>query len=134
MESGSRLSATLWLLALQGTLAPWALGQHHDYHLEETPAVTWNGILSQDARMLALGSTSLLSSGPFAGSANPALIPENGSAGLAVTGDGVVFEAFQYWGVNQGVVRQVDPLSAHSWGLGGLAGHADAGSVRLAAG
>ncbi len=129
-----RFSATLWLLVLHGTLAPWALGQQHDYHLEETPAVTWNGILSQDARMLALGRTSLLSSGPFAGSANPALVPENGSAELGLTGDVVRFEAFQYWGVNQGVVSRPDPLSARSWGLGGLAGHATAGNARLAAG
>ena len=124
----------MWCLLLAAAIAPGATAQDQDYHLEETPAVTWNGLAYQDARMLALGGVSLLASGPFAGAANPALIPADRGLELGLTADRLDFEAFQYWGVNQGVVSHLSPLSDRATALGGVAARFAARQLRLSAG
>jgi hypothetical protein len=45
------------------------LAQNFDYHLEESPAISWNGVQMFDARMMALGGISLMASESFAAAA-----------------------------------------------------------------
>lgn len=48
--------------------------QHFDYHLAESPAISWNGVQMFDACMMAAGGISLMASEPFAAAINPALV------------------------------------------------------------
>ena len=82
-----------------------------DYRREESPAISWNGINLFDARSQALADISLLSSKPFSQIQNPAfaLDRENHSIGLSANITGI--QAFQYWGLNQGVFTSQLPLS-----------------------
>ena len=79
---GKRFSRPLWAIALSlaFSLTISAQEQAFDYHLEETPAVSWNRLPLFDARAMAAGGVSLLASPAFAAAFNPALIPDGRSA------------------------------------------------------
>jgi len=87
-------------LSLSATLFP----QVFDYHQKESPAITWNGLMIFDTRMLSMGGVSFTASPEFAGAVNPALIPKDNTFRFGVSGGFVHFEAAQYWGINEGVV------------------------------
>ena len=95
--------------------------QYFDYHREESPAISWNGVILFDARMLGTGGISLMASPAFAASINPALIPtkENIFAGGSY---GIMqHEAFQYRGVNEGVLYDPENRSNRNYRPVGLA-------------
>jgi len=112
----------LAVAAAQALPTARAAAQELDYHLEETPAVSWNDAGFHDARMLAVGRVSLMASSAFAGASNPASMSLDGSRGMAVSATRAGFEAAQYWGINQGSVSTGPELpSAEATFLDGLA-------------
>jgi len=110
--------------------------QHFDYHLEESPAVSWNGVHMFDARMNALGGISLMASEPFATAINPAFIsiPSDSKILLGAGYQWMKQEAFQYWGINQGVIPINDPLSDDHFHLSGISGTFAVKGIRFSAG
>jgi hypothetical protein len=101
-------SKKLFLIFIIG-LCPWITpmsvsAQVFDYHREESPAISWNGTPLFDARMLGAGGVSLMGSPGFMAAVNPALIPHGDKLLVAASFDVTHFEAFQYWGLNQGVL------------------------------
>jgi len=94
----------------------------YDYHREESPAISWNGIHFFDSKILSLAGVSLMASDPFAAVINPALIPDDKKVILGVSYGTISQEAFQYWGVNQGVVRASNPFSSRNTLFNGLSG------------
>jgi hypothetical protein len=107
--------------------------QVFDYHLEETGTISWNPPPFFDAQATAAGGIALMASPTFAAACNPALIP-NGAPRLAVGFAGIQFQAFQFWGVNQGVIREQSPLTGKVLLPANLAGTLSLGKWRLAAG
>jgi len=134
-QFGKRFSRPLWAIVLNLVffLTISAQEQAVDYHLEETPAVSWNRPPLFDARAMAAGGISLLASPAFAAAFNPALIPD-GAPRLEVGFVGLRFQAFQYWGINQGVIREQFPLTADALLPASLGGTLSLGKWRLAAG
>ena len=59
----------LFFMITIASVMVWA--QYFDYRLEESPAISWNGVHFFDARLMALGGISLLSSEPFLATINP---------------------------------------------------------------
>jgi len=108
--------------------------QYFDYRLEESPAISWNGIQSFDARLMSLGGISLLTSEAFSAVINPALIPENGKFILGLSGNRLKYESFQYWGVNEGVYTADSPFSDRILNFGGLAASISLKKIRFSAG
>jgi hypothetical protein len=108
--------------------------QYFDYHREESPAVSWNGVILFDARMLGVGGISLMASPAFAASINPALIPANESIFVGASYEVMEHEAFQYWGVNQGVLYAADSLSVRNYQPSGLTFTFPLKGLRFAAG
>jgi hypothetical protein len=132
---GKRFSRPLWAIALSlsFSLANSAQEQAFDYHLEETPAVSWNRLPLFDARAMAAGGVSQLASPAFAAVFNPALIP-NGPPRVGAGFAAMRFQAFQYWGVNQGVIHEQSPLTADALLPASLGGALSLGQWRLAGG
>jgi hypothetical protein len=126
--------APLFLMMLMGLFVSEIFAQHFDYRLEEAPVVSWNSLPLFDARLMALGGMSLTASGPFAAALNPALIPSPEKVLLGASFGGMHHEAFQYWGVNQGVKTKATPLSNRNFLLSGLAAAFKTGDIRLSAG
>lgn len=110
--------------------------QNFDYRLEESPAVSWNGLYLFDARMTALAGISLLGSDPFAAALNPAFIsnPSPGKILFGASFQGMRQEAFQYWGVNHGVAITNNPLSDRHFCLSGFTGTLAIKGIRFSAG
>ncbi len=96
----------------------WA--QYYDYHREESPSVSWNNIPMFDARMLAAGGISLMASKAFSAAINPAAIPPLKGIVTGASFQVVTHQAFQYWGLNQGVYYENDPQSQNNNRLGGF--------------
>jgi len=109
-------------------------GQEYDYHREESPAVSWNGVTLFDARMLAAGGISLMSSPAFASVINPAMIPDGNKTILGASVEFTMHQAFQYWGINQGVYADANPQSGTGFFPGGITLSLPLKSFRLAAG
>lgn len=109
-------------------------GQNFDYRLEEAPVVSWNRLPWHDARLMACAGVSLLAQGPFTATVNPALVPTAEKFTLGISSAGLRHEAFQYWGVNQGVVAHPEPLSNRQLFLNGLAATYNIGNLHLSAG
>jgi hypothetical protein len=95
--------------------------QYFDYHREESPAISWNGVILFDARMLGTGGISLMASPAFAASINPALIPAKESIFAGASYGIIQHEAFQYWGVNEGVLYDPENRSNRNYRPVGLA-------------
>lgn len=112
-----------------------ASAQYFDYRLEESPAVSWNGIRIYDARLMALGGVSLFSSKPFSAALNPALIPVSGKWIVGLSGNLLKYESFQYWGINEGVaVSGGEPFGERNLHIGGLALTGSFQKIRLSVG
>jgi hypothetical protein len=94
--------------------------QDYDYHREESPAVSWNGVVLFDARMLAAGGISLMASPAFSATINPALIPAGNNIFMGGSFESMKHEAFQYWAINQGVYGDPDPQSGQNNRLSGF--------------
>jgi hypothetical protein len=108
--------------------------QNFDYHREESPSISWNGVPLFDARMLGMGGISLMASPMFAASVNPALIPSDKVTYIGLSYNRMNHEAFQYWGMNQGVFYTPNNLSAQSGYLSGVNLSAQLGGIRVSAG
>lgn len=126
--------APIFLMMLMSLFVAEIFSQHFDYRLEEAPALSWNGLPLFDARMMALGGISLTAAGPFAAVLNPALTPSPEKVMLGASFGGMHHEAFQYWGVNQGVKTKDTPLSNRNFLLSGLAAAFKTGGIRLSTG
>lgn len=111
-----------------------AFSQNYDYHKEEAPAISWNGTQMFDARMLAAGGVSFMASAPFAAVVNPALIPAAGKFSVGFSLGHMGYEAFQYWGVNQGVDFSPSALPADYINLNALALSLPLKKIRFSAG
>lgn len=94
--------------------------QNFEYRTEESPAISWNGINMFDARQLGTGDISFFSSQPFSGIFNPALIATGISTGFNLSA--VIFDAFQYRGINEGVRTTTAPLLDIYGNISSLAG------------
>jgi hypothetical protein len=75
-----------------------------------------------------------MASGFFRGAVNPALLPKEGKFNAGISLDYMFHEAFQYWGVNQGVTFKPSALSGRHAGLSGLALSFSLKNIRLSAG
>jgi len=108
--------------------------QNYDYHREESPSLSWNGVPFFDARMLGMGGISLMASPMFAASVNPALIPSGTVTYIGLSYERMEHEAFQYWGMNQGVFYTPNNLSAQNGYLSGVNVSTQLGGIRVSAG
>lgn len=120
----------LWLLLPTSKLN----AQVFDYHREEGPSQSWNGIPYYDARMLGAGGVSFMASPSFAVVANPALIPRDMKLFGGISYQGLSYEAFQYWGINQGVMPQPDNLQDRDDRISGFSIAIPFKGIRFAAG
>lgn len=128
-------AAKLLIVLTVAWMSPLALNsQNFDYHREESMAISWNGVGLTDARNLATGGVSLLTSRAFAALYNPALIfGKNGiQAGLGL--ELMSFEAYQFWGVNQGVLKAPDGLRDTDLRLSGFSLTMPIGRIALSYG
>jgi hypothetical protein len=99
-------------------------GQYFDYHREESPAITWNGLPLFDARMMGAGGVSFFASPAFSGIVNPALIDATAGVkgfNMGVTYERMEHEAFQYRGLNEGVFYSSINQVQENKGLSALA-------------
>ena len=110
------------------------LAQQFDYHSEESPAISWNGVQMFDARMMAMGGISLMASEPFAAAVNPALISAHRQPMFGFSFNNLRQEAFQYWGVNQGVIVNEKPYADNHSAFNGITGTLRIKGIRFAAG
>lgn len=96
-------------------------GQKYDYRLEESPVISWNGITLFDARMLSLGGVSIAALDNNNGIINPAVLP--GKEGFTFGGSYsyLKYQSFQFWGVNEGVVKYDSPLEGVNSGFSSFA-------------
>lgn len=94
--------------------------QDYDYHREESPAISWNGVMLFDARMLSVGGISLMASPAFSATINPALIPEGNNIFMGGSFEAMEHEAYQYWALNQGVHYSLAPQSDRNRRLSGF--------------
>ena len=109
------------LLSLCVVVTPVTVfAQDYDYHREESPAISWNGVVLFDARMLSMGGISLMASPAFSAAINPALIPAGNHIFMGGSFESMKYEAFQYWGINQGIYGELDPQSGRNSRLSGL--------------
>lgn len=100
--------------------ATMGLSQDFDYRREESPAISWNGVGLFDARYLATGGISLLGSPVFAALSNPALLGGCRQFSVSSSGGFMSYQAYQYWGVNQGVLKAPDGLDESRLLISGL--------------
>ncbi|UCH94233.1 MAG: hypothetical protein JSV88_28730 [Candidatus Aminicenantes bacterium] len=124
----------IFFMVVMGMATSQLWAQDFDYHLEESPAISWNGVPMFDARMMASAGISLMASAPFAAVINPALIASEGKFLLGFSYDKLKHEAFQYWGVNQGVIINEKPIWDNYSDFSGFAGAFKVKGIRFAAG
>jgi hypothetical protein len=85
-------------------------GQSKDYHRDESPAVSWNGIVLNDARSAAIAGISVFSSNAGAAAANPALLKKTDSILFATSYALTGTTAYQYQTMNTGVFYAQDKI------------------------
>ena len=123
------------VLSLWGGAANFPLSaQDFDYHREESPSISWNGVVLFDARMMGAGGISLMASPAFSATLNPALVPSDHSIFAGGSFAAMRYEAFQYWGINQGVYGDPDPQSGRNSRFSGLTLTFPVQRLRLSAG
>jgi opacity protein-like surface antigen len=126
--------ALLVFFVLLSIMPRGALAQHFDYHLEETPAVGWNGVYLYDARLLAMGGISFTASPPFSAVINPALTAADTKLSAGGTFQKIEFEAFQYWGLNEGVAIMPEPPDQEHSSFSSFSGTFKRKGLRFSAG
>ncbi len=109
MDNKWTVIITLFIGLLGSSISGYS--QYFDYHREESPAISWNGVSLFDARLLATGGISLMSSAPFIAISNPALIFECNQVAIGTSFNLMSYQAYQYWGINEGVLKAPDGLS-----------------------
>jgi hypothetical protein len=105
-----------------------------DYHREESPAVSWNGIFIYDSRMMSMGGISMVASNSFSAAFNPAFIQRRDKYSFGVSGAKIAHEAFQFWGINQGVYASNEPLKNTDYLFSGVSVTYNLKGMRFAAG
>jgi hypothetical protein len=120
--------AVLWIIPV------CIQAQVFDYHREESPSISWNGVILSDARMLGTGGISLMASPEYAAIVNPALIPSGKKPQLGGSFGAMQFEAFQYWGLNEGVFTYLHNTRERKFQFSGLSVTLPLKSIRIAAG
>jgi hypothetical protein len=111
----------LLLVMLMGVIWADLQAQIIDYRSEESPIISWNGVPLHDARLLALAGISSLASESFAKAINPAMGTESRKVAMAFTLNGLHYDSFQYWGINQGVIIEPEGLSEQKILVSGVA-------------
>lgn len=96
--------------------------QNFEYRLEESSAISWNGINIFDARQLGAGDISFFASNSFKGISNPALILNKNESSLGLSFSAISFDSFQYKGINEGVKTSATPLTGSYYNLNSFAG------------
>jgi len=81
-----------------------------DYQREEYPAMSLNGVPYGNARTLTYYGNPLLAQTPLNALVNPAAVPDHNR--VSFSGIHIRHAAFQYWGINDGVLVQSNPLTA----------------------
>ena len=131
MRSACRCITFLFVFS---TCIATLLPQNFDYHREESPAVGWTGASYHDPRMLACGGVSLMAARGFAAAVNPALLAGENQIGISGSTALVSYEAFQYYGVNNGVLIVPDGFRDNAVRFSGLALTLPLGRFGLSAG
>ena len=124
----------LFILWWAGLFLPAQETEAFDYHRQESPAISWNGSYLYDAKLLSLGGISFFPSNPFQATLNPALIPEGRNWNLGITFNSSSYEAFQYWGINQGVFIDPENQQGSASQISGAAGLLKNGNISFSAG
>jgi hypothetical protein len=120
MGSGKIVSVTLCFLIFLISIVHLH-AQNIDFRTDESPVISWNGVPLHDARLLALAGVSSLASAPFAATVQPAVIHPAGTVLTGMSVHVLRHSAFQYRGVNQGVVYEPSGLSEWAGRIGGIA-------------
>ena len=134
MKGATIATIPMVLLVLFSTLGRAGDTGVLDYRFEESSAISWFPVNYLDTRSAALGNISLFSSGAGAQLYNPAQRSGRDQFSLAVTGEYIRYQAFQYWGVNQGALAQPAPREEDLFEFGALLVNLPLGQWEAAAG
>ncbi len=96
--------------------------QNFEYRLEESSAISWNGINIFDARQLAAGDVSFFATNSYKGVSNPALLSIKEISSLGISFSAISYDSFQYRGINDGVETSTAPLTGSYYNLNSFAG------------
>jgi hypothetical protein len=108
--------------------------QSKDYHRDESPAITWNGIVLYDARSAAAAGISVFASGTGAAAANPALLSKADSILVGISYALAGTTAYQYQTMNTGVFYSSDKLFEFNDNFSALSATASFGDINTSAG
>jgi hypothetical protein len=106
-------------LALTGSLLLNAQSGQFDYQREEMTAMSLNGIPYADARLLTFSGHPFMAPTPLAALLNPAALPRQPRASLSLSH--TVRSAFQYWGINEGILASAKAVRQGQFGIGSAA-------------
>jgi hypothetical protein len=108
----SKLSMMIILILsiISLTFAADLIAQSADYHREESPVISWNGINLYDARSAATAGISVFSSTASAAVSNPALMRKTDVIYLSGSYTMIGSTAYQYGAMNTGVFYNVDKI------------------------
>ncbi len=125
-----RTAASLLFFLMSGFItAQTAL---FDYQREELPAMSLNGVPYFDARLLVSGGNPLMSENPLSALYNPAALADETRFSLSVSAKR--HSAFQYWGINEGILIVPKALNEQNFGLSAAALSLELSGLTLAAG
>jgi hypothetical protein len=125
---------SMLMTVCSGLLPLTVWGQYYDYHRDESPAVSWNGKVLFDARMMGAGGISFMASDAFAASINPALIPDEKGFHMGTSFVMLRHEAFQFRGINEGIITDPGNHAEQNYRLSGFALSYAFKGLRFAAG
>jgi len=109
-------------------------GQSKDYHRDESPAISWNGVVLYDARSAAAAGISVFASSPSAAAANPALLVKADSILIETSYALAGTTAYQYQTMNTGVFYSSDKLYEFNDNFSALSATASYGDINMSAG
>jgi hypothetical protein len=135
MSSKTILKFDPFCLSILLILIPFGIfGQSKDYHRDELPVISWNGVVLYDARSSAAAGISVFCSATETAIANPALLTKTDSiligASYAFTG----ITAYQYQTMNTGVYYSSDRLYEFNDNFSALSATASFGDINASAG
>lgn len=103
-----------------------------DYQREELPSMSLNGLPYYDARLLTFGGNPLMAPTLFSSLANPAALPDHHRISLSLTGKRR--SAFQYWGINEGLLTTSRAVSDRDFSFSAAALNLKISRFTIAAG
>jgi hypothetical protein len=135
MSSKTILKFDPFCLSILLILIPFGIfGQSKDYHRDELPVISWNGVVLYDARSSAAAGISVFGSDTETAIANPALLVKADSiligTSYALTG----ITAYQYQTMNTGVYYSPDRLYEFNNNFSALSATAYFGDINASAG